>query len=82
MRNENYIDYVLIRGYVRYRDSTPVKNAVVILERISSDCNKEQQKKRLCYVTHTITDKDGEFNFFVSDRTSYYKIKVFDNHHY
>lgn len=75
--NEYYIDQILIKGCVHYEDNSPVKGTIVILEKISC----EEQGEDI-YITHTLTNCYGEFCFFISDRTSYYKIKVFNNHHW
>ena len=82
-RNEYYIENILINGCVRYKDHTPVRNAIVILEKIVTECvkNSQEEKKQNTYLNHTLTNKDGEFCFFITDPKCYYKIKIFDNHH-
>lgn len=81
--NEDHTEPVLIRGYVRYRDLTPVRGAVVILEKTLSFYNEELQKEELqqSYLAHALTNRKGEFCFSVTDRMSSYKIKIYDNHH-
>jgi protocatechuate 3,4-dioxygenase beta subunit len=78
---ESFYEYVLIKGYVLYKDNIPVKNAIVILEKYSSKSDEELQEKQYHYLDHQLTNKNGEFCFFITDKTSCYKIKVFDNHH-
>ncbi|MFT4005823.1 MAG: hypothetical protein QM683_09370 [Lacrimispora sp.] len=81
--HEDHTEPFLIRGLVRYRDCTPVRGAVVILEKVSSVYNEEKQKEecRESYVNHALTNPKGEFCFAVTDKKSSYKIKIFDNHH-
>ncbi|SEW23298.1 hypothetical protein [[Clostridium] fimetarium] len=79
--NEYYIEKVLIHGYIHYKEGGPVQGAIVILEKIPSEYNEElqEEQKQVIYLANTVTSSNGEFCFFVTDRTSYYKIKVFDN---
>ena len=81
--NEYYIEKVLIQGYVHYKDGSPVQGAIVILEKISCEYNEELQEEQnqSIYLANTVTGSNGAFCFFITDRTSYYKIKVFDNNH-
>lgn len=82
--NEYDLENVVVRGYVRYRDYTPVKGAIVILEKMISEYNEvlQQEERLMVYHSHTLTNQNGEFSFLLMDRTSIYKIKVFDNHHH
>lgn len=81
--NEYDAENVLIRGWVRYQDFSPVKGAVVILEMIPCAYNEELQEEDFqgIYLNHTLTNSNGEFCFIITDKKSSYKIKVFDNHH-
>jgi len=81
--NEYYIEKVLIQGCVHYKEGSPVQGAIVILEKISYEYNEElqEEQKTHIYLANTVTGSNGEFCFFITDRTSYYKIKVFDNNH-
>lgn len=81
--NEYYIENILIRGYIRYKDNTPVKNAIVILEKISckENIDLQEEQNQSIYLNHMVTGNNGEYCFLITDRTSNYKIKVFDNHH-
>jgi hypothetical protein len=67
------IDRVLLKGYVYYKDGTPVQKAIVILEQLDS-C-----RRRGIHLNDTTTNCYGEFCFYIEDRTKSYKIKVFDN---
>lgn len=80
--NECNTENVLIKGCVRYDDCSPVKQAIVILEKIYCEYNEELQmnKIRYIYLTHTLTNKHGEFSFIVTDKLSCYLVKVFNNH--
>ena len=81
--NQNCIENVLINGCVHYNDCSPAKKAIVILEKLACDYNEELQadQSQAIYLAHTVTNSNGEFCFFITDKTTYYKIKVFDNHH-
>jgi len=81
--NEYYIEKILIQGYVHYRDGSPVHGAIVILEKIPCKYNEELQEEQnqIIYLANTITGSNGAFCFFITDRASCYKIKVFDNNH-
>lgn len=81
--HEDNREPLLIRGLVRYSDFTPVRGAVVILEKVARVYNEESQKEeyRESYVNHGLTSPRGEFCFAVTDKRSSYKIKIFDNHH-
>lgn len=85
--NRNYeefeMEHVLIKGWVHYGNFCPAKGAIVILERIICVYNEQLQEDDYqgIYVNHTLTNGNGEFCFIITDRTSSYKIKVFDNHH-
>lgn len=83
MDNGYYIEKVLIKGCVHYKDGSPVEGAIVILEKKLCKYNEElqEEQERNIYLADTITSCNGEFCFFITDRTSYYKIKVFDNNH-
>ena len=83
MNHEYHMEGILIKGRVRYKDSCPVKGAVVILEKLvpaSDEIPQEQGREGTC-LEHGLTNERGEFCFSISDKMSCYKIKVFDNHH-
>ena len=75
--------YAVIKGLVRDTNKAPVREAVVILERLVPVFNEDLQEEDFSgvYLGHTLTNRYGEFCFRVSDRTSTYRIKVFDNGH-
>ncbi|WP_077611676.1 hypothetical protein [Clostridium sp. Marseille-P2415] len=81
--NEYDTENVLIKGWIRYQDFSPVRGAVVILEKIDCFYNEELQEEDYqgIYLNHTLTNRNGEFCFIITDKKSSYKIKVFDNHH-
>lgn len=83
INHEYHMEGILIKGRVRYKDSCPVKGAIVILEKLVPIYNEEIEglKYEGTYLEHGLTNHQGEFCFSISDRTSSYKIKVFDNHH-
>ncbi|MBE7719453.1 hypothetical protein [Lacrimispora indolis] len=83
INHEYHMEGILIKGRVRYKDSCPVIGAVVILEKLSPVYDEELQENGQIgtYLEHTLTNEWGEFCFSISDKTSSYKIKVFDNHH-
>ena len=75
--------HAIIRGLVRHTNRAPVMGAIVILERLVPVFNEERKEEDLSsvYLGHTLTNRHGEFCFAVSDRTSTYRVKVFDNSH-
>jgi hypothetical protein len=75
--------YAVIKGLVRDTNKTPVREAIIILERLVPVFNEDLQEEDFSgvYLGHTLTNPYGEFCFRVSDRTSTYRIKVFDNGH-
>lgn len=83
INHEYHMEGILIIGRVRYKDSCPVKGAIVILEKLVSIYNEDVQEQEYegTYLGHGLTNDHGEFCFSISDRMSSYKIKVFDNHH-
>jgi len=83
INHEYHMEGILIKGRVRYKDSCPVKGAIVILEKLVPIYNKEVQEQKYegTYLDHGLTNDQGEFCFSISDKMSSYKIKVFDNHH-
>ncbi len=83
INHEYYMEGILIIGKVRYKDSCPVKGAIVILEKLVPIYNEDVQEQEYegSYLGHGLTNDQGEFCFSISDRMSSYKIKVFDNHH-
>lgn len=76
------MENVLIKGYVRYSDNSPVKGAIAILEKISCEFDEKLQSKKIRYIylTHAVTNAHGEFCFIITDKTSCYLVKIFDNH--
>ncbi|ADL05448.1 conserved hypothetical protein [[Clostridium] saccharolyticum WM1] len=83
MNHECHMEGILIKGKVRYKDSCPVKGAVVLLEKLvpCSEEGAEEQGTAGTYLEHALTNGQGEFCFSISDRLSSYKIKIFDNRH-
>lgn len=81
--NQNDINTVLIKGNVYNYDYVPVENAIVILEKIVLEFNEEtnHEESYLTYQAHTLTNQNGEFAFFITDKSSGYKVKIFDNKH-
>ena len=83
INHESHMEGILIKGRVRYKDSCPVKGAVVILEKLIPVCEEgfqDQRPEGTC-LEHALTNERGEFCFSISDKMSSYKIKIFDNHH-
>lgn len=62
-------------GIVKDCYKEPVKDAVVKLIEIDFDCGKEERKP----VTHTFTDKDGEFVFGPLCPDKKYEVQIFVN---
>jgi len=60
-------------GVVRDCYKEPVKDAVVKLIEVDCECEKEERKP----VTHTFTDKDGEFVFGPLCPDKKYEIQIF-----
>lgn len=60
-------------GVVRDCYKEPVKDAVVKLIEVDCECGKEERKP----VTHTFTDKDGEFVFGPLCPDKKYEIQIF-----
>ncbi|HCD42703.1 MAG TPA: hypothetical protein DEQ64_02990 [Lachnoclostridium sp.] len=81
INHEYHMEGILIKGRVRYKDSCPVKGAVVILEKLVPIYNQQEQGYEGTCLEHTMTNDRGEFCFSITDKMSSYKIKVFDNHH-
>lgn len=82
MRSINFkCDPVFLKGYIYYEDMTPVKNAIVLLEMVLSDCEKNHIKNSSSlYCEYSTTNDCGEFCFKISDKNHYYKIKICENH--
>lgn len=71
----------LFKGYLYYEDRTPVKNAVVLLEMVSSKWEKLYMKScNIPYFAYCTTNEYGEFSFRINDQNHYYKIKIFENY--
>lgn len=62
-------------GIVKDCYKEPVKDAVVKLIELDCECGKEERKP----VTHTFTDKDGEFVFGPLCPDKKYEIQIFVN---
>ena len=69
-------DRDVIYGIVRDCYKDPVANAVVKLIEVSYDKGKEERKP----VSHTFTDKDGEFVFGPLCPNRKYEIQIWVNH--
>lgn len=71
---------VLFRGYVYYEDMTPVKNAVVLIEKVLPKSERYFQNiNSESNYAYTKTNKYGQFCFKIFDNTYYYRVKIFDN---
>ena len=62
-------------GIVKDCYKEPVKDAVVKLIEVDQECGKEERKP----VTHTFTDKDGEFVFGPLCPDKKYEVQIFVN---
>lgn len=82
MKNVNYkYNSTLFKGYLYYEDMTPVKNAIVLLEMVLSKWEKQCIKNCSSpYCAYCTTNEYGEFLFRISDKSHYYKIKIFENY--
>ena len=56
MNHECHMEGILIKGKVRYKDSCPVKGAVVLLEKLVP-CSEEG--RGLIWSMHSPTDKEN-----------------------
>lgn len=65
----------VIYGIIKNAYDEPVKDAVVKLIEVDKECGKEERKP----VTHTFTDKDGEFVFGPLCANKFYEIQVWAN---
>ena len=65
----------VIYGVIKDAYDEPVKDAVVKLIEVEKDCGKEERKP----VTHTFTDKDGEFVFGPLCANKFYEVQVWAN---
>ncbi len=65
----------VIYGIIKDAYDEPVRDAVVKLIEIERDCGKEERKP----VTHTFTDKDGEFVFGPLCANKFYEVQVWAN---
>lgn len=64
-------DLVMVKGKVYYLDKSPVKNAVVIIEKIIDEETAE-------FIDYTITNKEGEYLFLINNKEFSYKISAFE----
>lgn len=65
----------VIYGIIKDAYDEPVRDAVVKLIEVERDCGKEERKP----VTHTFTDKDGEFVFGPLCANKFYEVQVWAN---
>ena len=65
----------VIYGIIKDAYDEPVKDAVVKLIEVDRDCGKEERKP----VSHTFTDKDGEFVFGPLCANKYYEVQIWAN---
>ena len=65
----------VIYGIIKDAYDEPVRDAVVKLIEVEKDCGKEERKP----VTHTFTDKEGEFVFGPLCANKYYEIQIWSN---
>ena len=62
----------VIYGVIKDAYDEPVKDAVVKLIEVEKDCGREERKP----VSHTFTDKDGEFVFGPLCANKFYEVQV------
>lgn len=65
----------VIYGVIKDAYDEPVRDAVVKLIEVEKDCGKEERKP----VTHTFTDKDGEFVFGPLCANKFYEVQIWAN---
>ena len=65
----------VIYGVIKDCYDEPVKDAVVKLIEVDKDCKKEERKP----VTHTFTDKEGQFVFGPLCANKFYEIEIWAN---
>ena len=65
----------VIYGIIKDAYDEPVRDAVVKLIEVEKDCGKEVRKP----VSHTFTDKDGEFVFGPLCANKFYEVQVWAN---
>ncbi len=65
-------DRSVVYGIVKDSCGDPVSNAVVKLVEIVDDCGKKERRP----VSHTFTDKDGEFVFGPLCSNKYYEVNI------
>lgn len=65
----------VIYGIIKDAYDEPVRDAVVKLIEVDKDCGKVERKP----VTHTFTDKDGEFVFGPLCANKYYEVQIWAN---
>lgn len=65
----------VIYGIIKDAYDEPVRDAVVKLIEVDKDCGKEERKP----VTHTFTDKDGEFVFGPLCANKFYEVQIWAN---
>ena len=65
----------VIYGVIKDEYDEPIRDAVVKLIEVEKECGKEERKP----VTHTFTDKDGEFVFGPLCANKYYEVQVWAN---
>lgn len=65
----------VIYGVIKDVYDEPVQDAVVKLIEVEKECGKEERKP----VTHTITDKNGEFVFGPLCANKFYELQIWAN---
>jgi len=65
----------VIYGIIKDAYDEPVRDAVVKLIEVEKDCGKEERKP----VTHTFTDKNGEFVFGPLCANKFYEVQIWAN---
>ena len=65
----------VIYGVIKDAYDEPIKDAVVKLIEVEKDCGKVERKP----VTHTFTDKEGEFVFGPLCANKFYEIQIWAN---
>ena len=65
----------VIYGIIKDAYDEPVKDAVVKLIEVDRECGKEERKP----ITHTFTDKNGEFVFGPLCANKFYEVQIWAN---
>lgn len=69
----------ILKGYVYYDDNTPVSGALVILEMVLYDREKEDSDNCSLYCGYCVTNCYGQFFFKINDKNHYYKLIIYED---